>query len=155
MIGLLFIELSAFHGFTWAEGVLSDTELFPGDGEAARLVSYIRADETPHVAYLGVALSEMRDRTWKGTTGTTYDGAEMIQLLWDRALGDSMFLRRGEILRLTMNEIERALGERSDRDDILDEFFALGSVARLDDGTLVEIQADGREVRVDSEGTVR
>ncbi|MCB1004706.1 MAG: hypothetical protein R2699_13135 [Acidimicrobiales bacterium] len=154
MIGLLFIELSAFHGFTWAEGVLSDTDLFAGEGEAARIVSYIRADETPHVGYLGVALSEMRDRTWKGTTGATYDGDEMIQLLWDRALADSMFLRRGEILRMTMNEIERAIGDRPDRDDLLEEFFTLGTVRRLDDGTLVEVQADGREVRVALDGTL-
>ena len=35
------------------------------------LVSYIRADETPHVGYLRTALSEMRDRTWVGEGGTT------------------------------------------------------------------------------------
>ena len=154
MIGLLFIEISAFHGFNWAEEVLSDADLFAGEGEAARIVSYIRADETPHVGYLGVALSEMRDRTWKGTTGATYDGAEMIQLLWDRALADSMFARRGEILRLTMNEVERAIGDRPDRDDILDEFFSLGTVERLPDGTLLEVQPNGSEVRVDVDGNV-
>ena len=60
MISLLFIEISAFHGFIWAEGVLGDTDVCAGDGEAARIVSYIRADETPHVAYLRVALSEGR-----------------------------------------------------------------------------------------------
>ena len=47
MIGLLLIEISAFHGFHWAEAVLSDTDLVAGDGEAARIISYIRADETP------------------------------------------------------------------------------------------------------------
>ena len=36
MIGLLLIEISAFHGFRWAEAVLGDTELVAGDGEAAR-----------------------------------------------------------------------------------------------------------------------
>src|SRR5690349_17759629 len=86
MISLLFIEISAFHGFIWAEGVLGDTEVCAGDGEAARIVSYIRADETPHVAYLQVALSEMRDRTWAGQDGRTYDGAEMIARLWDKQL---------------------------------------------------------------------
>src|SRR5581483_11267213 len=64
MIRVLFIEISAFHTFAWAEEWMSDTELVGGEGEAARLVSYIRADETPHVGYLRVALSEMRDRTW-------------------------------------------------------------------------------------------
>ncbi len=42
MIGLLLIEISAFHGFQWAEEVLGDAELVAGDGAAATLVSYIR-----------------------------------------------------------------------------------------------------------------
>ena len=39
MIRVLFIEISAFHTFAWAEEWMSDTELVAGDGEAARLVS--------------------------------------------------------------------------------------------------------------------
>ena len=35
MVGLLLIEISAFHGFRWAEEVLGDVELVAGDGEAA------------------------------------------------------------------------------------------------------------------------
>ena len=93
MIGLLLIEISAFHGFRWAEAVLSDRDLVAGDGQAAILVSYIRADETPHVAWLRTALSEMRDRTWVGTSGRRYAGTEMIGRLWDRALGDSLAVR--------------------------------------------------------------
>ena len=45
MVRVLFIEISAFHTFAWAEEWMSDTDLVGGDGEAARLVSYIRADE--------------------------------------------------------------------------------------------------------------
>ena len=78
MIGLLLIEISAFHGFRWAEAVLADTELVAGDGEAATLVSYIRSDETPHVAWLRTALSEMRDRTWVGSGGRHHAGTDMI-----------------------------------------------------------------------------
>ncbi|MCX7619582.1 MAG: hypothetical protein N2037_01910 [Acidimicrobiales bacterium] len=147
MIGLLFIEISAFHAFRWAEAVLGDPDLVAGDGQAGRIVSYIRQDETPHVGYLQVALSEMRDRTWVGETGTRYNGEEMIQLLWDRALQESRFLRRADFLRLVMREVERAIGDRPDRDDIIDEFISLGSVQRLPDGTLVEIQPNGDEVR--------
>lgn len=147
MIGLLFIEISAFHAFRWAEAVLGDTDLVAGDGEAGRIVSYIRQDETPHVGYLQVALSEMRDRTWVGETGTRYDGNEMIQILWDRSLEESRFLRRADFLRLVMREVERAIGDRPDRADIIDEFISLGSVQRLSDGTLIEIQPNGEEVR--------
>lgn len=138
MVSLLFIEISAYHTFRWAEEVLRDTELVAGDGAAATLVSYIRQDEAPHVGYLQTALSEMRDRTWIGTSGKKYDGAEMIGQIWDRALEDSIGVRRQEFLKITLREIERALDGRTDRDDVLDEFFSLGNVARLPDGSLVD-----------------
>jgi hypothetical protein len=138
MIGLLLIEISAFHGFAWAEAVLGDTELVAGDGVAAALVSHIRADETPHVAWLRTALSEMRDRTWVGTGGQLHSGAEMIELLWGRALGDSVMLRRQENLNFIMGEIEEALARRPDGGDILDEMLSLGSVVRRDDGSVVD-----------------
>ena len=69
---------------------MSDTELVAGDGEAARLVSHIRADETPHVDYLRTALSEMRDRTWVGEDGHRYAGSQMIGRLWDPLLAHSL-----------------------------------------------------------------
>ena len=71
MIRLLLIEISAFHTFAWAETLLDDTDLVAGDGEAARLVAYIRADETPHVDYLKTVLTEMRDRTVVGENGAS------------------------------------------------------------------------------------
>jgi hypothetical protein len=138
MIGLLLIEISAFHGFQWAEAVLGDTELVAGEGEAAQLVSYIRSDETPHVAWLRTALSEMRDRTWVGTNGRLHAGSDLIDLLWNRALNDSVMLRRQENLNFFMGEVEEALAGRPDGDDILDEMLSLGSVVRLDDGTVAD-----------------
>ena len=69
MIRVLLIEIQAFHTFAWAEEWLADPDLVAGDGQAADLVSYIRADETPHVEYLKTALTEMRDRTWVGASG--------------------------------------------------------------------------------------
>lgn len=148
MISLLFIEIAAFHGFIWAEGVLGDTDVCAGDGEAARIVSYIRADETPHVAYLQVALSEMRDRTWVGSDGRTYDGAEMIQRIWDRQLEDSRFLRRGENLKMSVREVEHALDGRRDKDDIMEEFFSLGTVTPLPDGGFIERNRAGEDVLI-------
>ncbi len=138
MIGLLLIEISAFHGFRWAEAVLSDTELVAGDGAAATLVSHIRADETPHVAWLRTALSEMRDRTWVGEYGRKYDGTSMIERLWDRALENSLLLRRQENLQFFMSEIEEAVDGRPDGADLIEEMLSLGTVTRLDDGTVVD-----------------
>jgi hypothetical protein len=142
MIGLLLIEISAFHGFRWAEAVLSDNDLVAGDGDAARLISYVRADETPHVSYLRTALSEMRDRTWVGADGEQHKGQEMISRLWDRALSDSLFLRRPERLQFTMSEIERALEGRTDGADVIEEMLTLGSVQRGADGQLVDAPSD-------------
>ncbi len=89
MIRVLLIEVQAFHTFAWADAWLSDPDLVAGDGKAADLVSYIRADETPHVGYLKTALTEMRDRTWIGTTGKKHVGADMIGQLWERSLDNS------------------------------------------------------------------
>lgn len=137
VIGLLFIEIAAFHGFRWAEGVLS-TEHVAGEGEAARIISYIRADETPHVGYLLTALSEMRDRTWVGSTGTRYAGTEMLDALWRRSLEQSLVARRADNVRMGVTEVRHALDGRSDADDLFEEFLSLGDVRVLADGTVVD-----------------
>jgi len=127
MVGLLFIEVSAFHTFAWAEEVLSDTELLAGDGRAADLVRFIRADETPHVEYLRTALTEMRDRTFVGESGAAVSGEKVIGSLWDAALEQSLGANRESFLRTAMGEVEHALASHPRRDDILDRFRALGS----------------------------
>ncbi len=139
MIRLLFIELSAFHGFRWAEAVLSDTDLVAGEGDGARIVSYIRADETPHVAYLGTVLSELRDRTWIGTDGGRYPGTEMVGRVWDEMLAQSVGAGRQDFLRMITAEIDHAVEGRPGADDLMDEFWSLGSVRRNDDGTFTDL----------------
>jgi hypothetical protein len=128
MVGLLFIEVSAFHTFAWAEAVLADTDLVAGDGAAADLVSYVRADETPHVEYLRTALTEMRDRTFVGESGRRIAGAEVIGTLWDAALAQSLGANRENFVRQAMAEVEHALAGNPRRSDILEGFHALGPV---------------------------
>ena len=128
MVRLLLIEVSAYHTFAWAEALLADAELVAGDGEASRLVSYIRADESPHVEYLKTVLSEMRDRTFVGESGRTHAGTDMIGRLWDRALADSLGPRRDTTLRQTLGEVTHAVAARPDGGDLLEEFHRLGSV---------------------------
>jgi hypothetical protein len=132
MVGLLFIEVSAFHTFAWAEEVLADTDLVAGDRRAADLVAYIRADETPHVDYLRTALTEMRDRTFVGESGATVAGADVIGTLWDTALEQSLGANRDGFLRQAMGEIEHALAAHPRRDDILEEFLGLGAGAGVE-----------------------
>jgi hypothetical protein len=135
MTRLLLIEISAFHTFAWAEEVLSDDALVGGEGEAARLVSYIRADESPHVENLKTVLSEMRDRTWVSTEGRRYEGKDMIGRVWDRAVSESLGARRQDTLNVTLGELKHALAGRSNGADVLEEFHSLGSIRPTGDGT--------------------
>lgn len=129
MIRILLIEISAYHVFAWAEELLADTDVVAGEGAAARLVSYIRQDEMPHVDYLRTALTEMRDRSFRGESGRTIPGDRIIGRLWNEALGESLGARRQDTLRVTLREVEHALAARADGDDLLEEFHALGTVA--------------------------
>jgi hypothetical protein len=127
MVGLLFIEVSAFHTFAWAEAVLSDRDLVAGDGEAAALVSYVRADETPHVDYLRTALTEMRDRTFVGASGSKVAGTEVVGALWDTALAQSLGPNRDNFVKTADAELEHALASHPRRADILEGYHALAS----------------------------
>ncbi len=138
MVRLLLIEISAFHIFRWAEEVLGDTELCAGEGEAAQLVSYIRSDETPHVEYLKTVLTEVRDRTIVGESGTKYSGAELVGDLWERAVAEHRGVRRSEVLELTWREVRHAVEGRPGGADLLEEFDALGGAHRAEDGTWSE-----------------
>jgi hypothetical protein len=127
MIRVLLIEVQAFHTFAWAEDWLADRDLVAGDGHAAQLVAYIRADETPHVGYLKTALTEMRDRTWIGTGGQRHPGTQMIGTLWDRCLADSLGAARVQTRKAVLGEVEHWCRQRPNGADILSEFHALGA----------------------------
>jgi hypothetical protein len=127
MARLLLIEISAYHVFAWAEEVLADTDLVAGDGEAARIVSYIRADEAPHVEYLKTTLSEMRDRTFVAESGRSIPGTTVVGDIWDRARAESVGARHDANVRLVRREIEHCLeGHRRGR-DILARFDELAA----------------------------
>ncbi len=121
MVRLLLIEISAFHTFAWAEELLDDPDLVGGDGEAARLVSYIRSDETPHVEYLKTVITEMRDRTIVGEKGK-HAGADLVGAIWDRALAQSLGTRRQETIDIVRGEIVHAMSGRSDTADLMARF---------------------------------
>jgi hypothetical protein len=127
MISLMFIEVSAFHTFAWAEEVLSDTELVAGDGEAARIVSCIRIDETPHVDYLRTAITEMRDRTFIGESGKKIAGEIVVKTIWDAALDLSLGENREVFRQNTMAELAHALEGNPRQAEIIEGFEALGT----------------------------
>lgn len=138
MVRLVLIEISAFHTFAWAEELLADADLVAGDGGASRLVSYIRADETPHVDYLRTALTELRDRTIVGEGGRKHAGADLVGGLWDAAVALSTGANRRFLLELTWNEVRHAVGDRPGAADLLARYDELGSAHRRADGTWVD-----------------
>lgn len=127
MIRVLLIEVQAFHTFAWAESWLSDPDLVAGDGRAAELVTYIRADETPHVGYLKTALTEMRDRTWVGEGGRKHAGTQMVGRLWDRALDASLGENRHQSRAAILGEVEHWCAQRPNGADVLAEFHHLAT----------------------------
>lgn len=126
MIRVLFIEIKAFHVFEWAESLLADRDLVAGDGEAARLVGCIRADETPHVEYLRTSLTEMRDRTFLTTGGGHLDGEEVIGTLWARLLRESMGTVEEANRASFRKELVRSVEGRRGSGDLIEEFDRLG-----------------------------
>ncbi len=134
MARLLLIEISAFHIFAWAEELLSDSGLVAGEGSAARIVSWIRSDETCHVEYLKTVLSEMRDRTFIGESGRRHRGTEVVGRILDSARADSLGPNRAANLSSTLAEVERALDGRRQGSDILERFHQVGSIRPGPDG---------------------
>jgi hypothetical protein len=128
MTRILFIEIRAFHAFAWAEALLSDTDLVAGDGDAAKLVSYIRQDEAPHVDYLRTSLSEMRARTFVGSK-KNHSGEDVIGTTWDTTLAESRKL--GDLRNKAVYDalLDAALADRSDGREIREEHDRLGAEA--------------------------
>jgi hypothetical protein len=137
MMSILLIEIQAFHTFRWAETVLGDTDLVAGEAEAARLVSYIRQDETPHVEYLKTALTEMRDRTFIGESGARYAGEQVVGEILEVQLEEQLGVRRQQFLKVTAAEVERAIAPRGDAADLLEEFHSIGTIRPGPDGEFV------------------
>jgi hypothetical protein len=129
MVNLLLVEISAAHLFAWAEELLADADLVAGEGEAARIVSYIRRDESPHVEYLRTTLSEMRDRTFVTTSGATLPGTTVVETMWTRGIAESTGARRENNRRMARAELELAVGDRRDRDELLATYASLASDA--------------------------
>jgi len=126
MTRVLFIEIRAFHAFAWAEALLADSDLVAGDGEAARLVSYIRQDESPHVDYLRTALSEMKARTFVGTSGRNHEGADVIGTIWDTTLAESLGLGDQRNKAIYQALLESSLGDLPNGRELREEHDRLG-----------------------------
>jgi hypothetical protein len=126
MVNVLAIEVFAASTFAWAEEVLSDPEVSDAPKEAADLVRYIRADESPHVEYLRTALSEIAARTLITLDGQHLDGKQVVERQAERTL--RVMLRQRLIDRPVMvRAVIRKTAGVKDVEELLARFDALGT----------------------------
>ena len=86
MAQVLVVEVFANGTFDWGEQLLSDPEVSAAPDEAAAMVRYVRADESPHVEYLRTALTEIRSRTLRVADGGEIPGRTVVDGLLHRVL---------------------------------------------------------------------
>jgi hypothetical protein len=135
MVNVLVIEIFAADTFRWAADVLGDPEVSARPREAADLVGYIRADESPHVEYLRTALSELRACTLRGSAGETLPGADAVDALLARTLAVLTTQRPRLQREETRADIAAAVAQHRDaaglqrRFDALDEPWTAPAIA--------------------------
>jgi len=126
MVNVLAIEVFATSTFAWAEEILSDPEVSDAPIDAANLVRFIRADESPHVEYLRTALSEIQARTILTLDGKPVSGRKVVNDLAER--GIRMMLRQRLNERPVMvRDLIRKTANVKDIDALMREFDALGT----------------------------
>jgi hypothetical protein len=86
LANLLLIEFRAEIGFSSAEQLLRDPDLFRARRaealEAAEIVDRIRRDETIHVASLRLYLGELRSVRFRSGDGGSLPGAAVVDPIW-------------------------------------------------------------------------
>ncbi|HEX3917565.1 MAG TPA: hypothetical protein VHW60_09530 [Caulobacteraceae bacterium] len=85
LMNVLMIEIRAERGFAFNVDLMSDPEAFPDRPEkatqAATIINQIRQDEAPHVAYLQLFISELRELHFKTGAGSVL-GKSFIDPVW-------------------------------------------------------------------------
>lgn len=130
LLNLLLIEFRAEIGFSFAERLLRDPELFTQRRaqaeEAADVVCRIRRDEEIHVRSLRLYLGELRTLTFRTRDGGRRPGHEIIDPFWGRITHWATI----EQPKVQAEQQRRTLTERilrhPDGGRLLREFEALG-----------------------------
>ena len=86
LMNVLMIEVRAENFFAFCTEVMRDSDNFRDRRDvalhAADLIDRIRQDETPHVGYLAVIVSELRSFTFRTVDRGRISGAAMIDPVW-------------------------------------------------------------------------
>ncbi len=67
----------------------------------------------------------------------------MVGPIWDRAVGESLGVRRQQLLAITLAEVSQALEGNPRRDDILEGFHDRGTIRPGQDGGWLSVAAAG------------
>ena len=88
LMNLLMIEVRAERAFDFYEKVIGSDKTFTNKKieakHAVELVNRIRQDESVHVAWLKVAISEFRNSTVKTLDGSEVKGSELLDPIWSQ-----------------------------------------------------------------------
>ncbi len=125
MVQVLVIEVFAAGTFEWGERLLSDPELSAAPEEAAAMVRYICADESPHVDYLRTTLTEVRTRTLRTLDGGEIAGRAVVDGLVHRVLHTLTTVRPREQRDDTRRGLTRALENARRPSEVRERFDAL------------------------------
>lgn len=128
MASVLVIEVFAADTFAWAQQLLGDPEVSAAPEAAAHLVSCIAADEVAHVAYLTVALSELRAKTLRSPAGDyAIPGAEVVDATMRRLLRGMATQRPREARERMRGDIHAAIDDAARSAEVARHFESLDS----------------------------
>jgi hypothetical protein len=125
MAQVLAVEVFAMGAFDWGQKLLSDPEVSADPEGAGAMVSYIRADESPHVEYLRTALSETAARTLRTVDGGTLDGRVVVHGLLHQVLRGLTGERREAQRRDIRDSLVDAMQTHAAPTSLLERFDAL------------------------------
>lgn len=135
MTQVLAVEVIAEGTFQWGIDVLSDPEVSAEPERAGAMVSYIKADEKPHVEYLRAALSELRCRTLRTVDGDTLAGRTVVDRMMHDVLRNIASNRPEEQRDDLRESLIEAMQVASNPKALLEEFESLGTLWTPPDAT--------------------
>ena len=125
---VLVVETFAEDVFIWAIDLLGDPEVSHDPKLASHLVKCIRLDETPHVDYLTVALSELRARTLVSEDGKKeFQGSEVIDRIFSNQLRGAATNRPRDARQRLQEEIHELIADKDKANRISNKFESLDS----------------------------
>jgi hypothetical protein len=125
MANVLIVEIFAEEVFDWGKRVLANEEISAEPERAAAMVAYIQSDESPHVEYLRVALSEISARTLRTVDGATIPGRDVVRGMLHAMLSQMTRARPEEQRAQTRESMAEALKDAANPSALREEFESL------------------------------